>query len=289
MKFTFENIPEECRFTVFDYDNKDRTGKSWRILAGTSSFDYQIPSEWNNPYYSINTLTYYVPNQFEKLPQSRFLISGANFYLDITRNKPEAELNQESIEKLIYGIQQNANLDFRQKFYIALVSLQSYFEYLCYGMIVLSGYKTHREFEELKNSNNRINSGFSKSNTNFFTDKISICPGKESFGQLIKTDSRLELQGIFHMIRSMRNDVVHSWSYNNLSKEQLKKSFESVGEQVKLYLDIPEFYADVTQNFVRLYARVNYIRSQLLYFREKEYIKLERAERGYYVNGQLRT
>ena len=281
MKFTFENIPELCGFAVFDYDNKEGTGKSWRIPAGNTTFEFEIPEDWTSPYYSLNALTYYIPNQYDKLSEPNFSFSGADFYLDITRGRPEAELNQESIEQLIYGIQQNPNLDFRQKFYIALVSLQSYFEYLCYGMLVLSRYKTDAEFESLSNSNNRINSGFSRRNTSFFNDQITICPGKENLGQLINDEARQELQNIFHMIRDMRNAVVHAWSYNNLSKEQLKNNFESVGEQVKMHLDIPEFYTDVTHNFVRLYARVNYIRSQLLYFREREYVRLERIERGY--------
>ena len=148
-------------------------------------------------------------------------------------------------------------------------------------MLVLSKYKTDGEFESLSNANNRINCGFSRRNTYFFSEQINICPGKENLGQLISDDARLKLQNIFHMIRDMRNAVVHSWSYNDLSKEELKNRFESVGEQVKMHLDIPEFYADATQNFVRIYARVNYVRSQLLYFRENEYVRLERIERGY--------
>ncbi|MCD6577690.1 MAG: hypothetical protein J7K66_06745, partial [Anaerolineaceae bacterium] len=60
MKFTFDNIPEICGFSVFDYDNKEGTGKSWEIPVGSLEFDYEIPEEWTSPHYSLNALKYYI-------------------------------------------------------------------------------------------------------------------------------------------------------------------------------------------------------------------------------------
>ncbi len=280
MKIVFDNIPEASRFTVFDLANKDAAA-SWEIPIGDLEIEYEIPAEWSTPYYSLRSSTYYIPNEYNSLSGPEISFSGDDYYLDISRENSIEELNQESVESLITGVQNNDKLDFRQKFYISLVSLQSYFEYLTYGIIVLSGFKTEADFGALRTANNRINSGFSNGNTDFFSDQIHLCPGKENLGRLITDEERDRLRKIFHMIRDMRNAVVHAWSYNNLTKHEINGFFQTVGEHVDVRLSASDFYRDATQNFIRLYAKVDYIRSQLMYFKEREYIRAERQERGY--------
>ena len=76
--------------------------------------------------------------------------NGGDYYSDINRNKLKEELNQRSVETLIHKIHGTPNLDGRQQFFISLIALQSYFEYLVYGMLVLSGHSSKTAFENFK-------------------------------------------------------------------------------------------------------------------------------------------
>lgn len=283
MRFVFSTIPMESTFAVFDLKNSKVNKKTWKIPVGDSNFEYELPDEWVEPYQNLRSRNYWIPNAYIPIEKqkSEIVITGENYYIDVNREKIPEELNQESVESLIYNIHGNEQIKERQQFFIALVSLQSYFEYLVYGMLVLSGFKTKTQFNNLKTHKERTKVAFSTDNTHFFSNQIEICPGKSNLGQLMPTANRAEINKILDTIRTMRNKVVHSWGFKDLSKENIKHHFEQLGEDISLHTSENEFYKNAAFVFVRLYARVNYIKNQLSYFHEKEMVRLEREERGY--------
>ena len=283
MKCIFTNIPEETTFAVFDYDNKKAKSPSHKIPVGDSETDIEIPEDWSNPYHNIRAHGYIVDDAYSPIDRSKTELnfSGELYYLDITREKNPQELNQFDIEAIITGIHGIDILSSRKKFFIALTSLESYFEYLTFGMLVLSGYKTEVEFEDLKNQSSRIDCAISRRNTSFFNNQIEIRPGVENEGQLIEDPQREALKDIFHGIRDMRNKIIHAWSYNDLGKENLSQRFADMGENIGTHLDEDTFYRDAAFQCVRLYARVQYVRSQVIVFNAKQVVRLDREASGY--------
>jgi hypothetical protein len=78
------------------------------------------------------------------------LITGGDYYLDAIREIANEEHNQKSVKELITTIYSNDVLSGRQKFYVSLLALQSHFEQLMYGMLVLSGHMSKTKFNDEK-------------------------------------------------------------------------------------------------------------------------------------------
>ncbi len=191
------------------------------------------------------------------------------------------ELNQKSIETLIHTIFNHESLNGRQQFFISLVSLQSYFEHLIYGMLVLSSHISKSQFKNINNHPRRTTMAFSDDNIDFFSNQIIICPGKENLGNTIESQVKTELENIFNEIRTLRNNVVHKWGYKDISQQEIKDIFNRIGEDINLDDSNNEFYSKSAFVFVRLYARVNPLKNQLNYFTEKAIVEAERKSRGY--------
>jgi len=207
--------------------------------------------------------------------------NGGDYYVDVDRKVLNEEINQKMVETLVHKISGKSNLDGRQQFFISLIALQSYFEYLVYGMLMLSGHSSKNAFKNLFNHKNRTKEAFSLNNTEFFTDKISICPGKENLGSIMPVDSRKKVEKIFNVIRILRNDVVHKWGYEDLTRNDLKDRFSNVNEALDITQDDNAFYQSATHVLIRLYARTSNVKNQLSYFNEKYVVNKEREERGY--------
>ncbi len=283
IRYEFRNIPKASNFAAYDRKCSKTHKKVWEIPVGDTDIQYDLPDDWIEPYQQLRSKSYWIPNI--NLPitaqMSVVRITGGNYYIDISRVKIPEELNQESIESLIGSAHVTPGLSERQQFFIALVSLQSYFEYLVYGMLVLSGYKSTSAFDRLGNHKKRIHVAFSANNTHFFSNTIEICSGKSGLGHIITSAERTKIQDIFDAIRIMRNKVVHSWGYKDIPKEDLNDFFDQLGEPIDTRTSEGEFYKRAAFTCVRLYAKVNYIKTQLSYFHEKEMIRLERQNRGY--------
>lgn len=207
--------------------------------------------------------------------------SGEDYYIDVDRGKLNEELNQKSVETLIHKIHGNDNLDGRQQFFISLIALQSYFEYLVYGMLVLSGHSSKSAFKALDNHKNRTKEAFSVTNTEFFTNNITICPEKDNLGNIMPLALREEVEKIFNQIRKLRNKVVHGWGYKDIPRDKLRDIFSNINEAVDTTLNDNAFYKRATSVIIKLYAKTNQIRNQLSLFNEKYVVNKEREERGY--------
>jgi len=285
VKVFFNNIPGSAKFAVFDYANKskDRT-ISFYVEEGNSVFEAEIPAEWESPYRTlIPNPEYYVHDHYLSIEDvnEELEINGGEFYLDVTRQPADEEHNKRSIEDLITAVGNNETLTGRQKFYISLVSLQSWFEYLVHGMLILSRHISKTKFEDLDNHKKRTKVAFDKANTDFFSTTITIAPGKGSFGADISDEHRAEMENIFNEVRTLRNKIVHKWGIKDVGRDQLIKIFERIGENPMYAPDDDDWYAEAAFLFVRLYARTNPLKSQLSYFIEKEAVESERKQRGY--------
>jgi len=135
---------------------------------------------WKFPFLSIAVTKYYVPDYYREIKneESEVEFTGADYYVDLDGDVLNEELNQTSVETLIQSVQASANLNGRQQFYISLLALQSYFEHLVYGMLVISGHLSKTRFQALNNHEDRTIEAFSSTNTSFFSDNIEIYPGK---------------------------------------------------------------------------------------------------------------
>ncbi len=282
MKIKFVNIPVESKFAVFNLEDKSST-MVFNIEAGNSEINIEIPDDWDSPHRNFRSLNYYIPNQYIAIDKTNTVIeiTGNDFFIDVNRETMNEELNQKSIETLIHTIFSNDSIDGRQKFFISLVSLQSYFEHLIYGMLVLSSHLSKSQFKNINSHPRRTDIAFSNENTDFFSNEIKICPGKENLGITIQSQVRTEFKNIFDEIRTLRNSVVHKWGYKDISQQELKDTFNRIGEQIDLNDSHDDFLTQAAFIFVRLYARVNPLNNQLSYFNEKEIVREERATRGY--------
>ena len=282
MKIIFENIPVESKFAVFNKGNKG-SSKVWVIEPGSSELEAQIPQEWDLPYRNIRTIGYWIPDAYIPINKNdtEIIVTGADYYIDVDREAMNEELNQRSIETLIHVIHGNKHINSRQKFFISLVSLQSYFEHLVYGMLIQSGHISKTRFKDLQTHARRTPIAFSVDNTDFFSNNIEICPGKENLGATLLDDVKDELKNIFDKIRTLRNKVVHKWGYKDISQQEIKDTFALVGENIDLNDSDDIFYKNAAFIFVSLYARANPLNNQLSYFNEKEMVETERKARGY--------
>ncbi len=282
MKVRFEKIPCQIKFGFFDEGNRESLVVQY-IEPGDSEIEITIPSEWKSPYRVVSTTKYYVPRRREPIANTSqdMLVTGADFYADISREPENEAHNQTSVENLIVQIYGSDALSGRQKFYVSLVSLQSYYEHLVYGMLILSGYLSKTKYENLANHKQRTEAAFSKDNTDFFSTAIEIAPGKSNLGTHIDIGTRIEFKKIFDEVRSLRNKVVHRWGYKDVGRGKIVEIFEGLGENAGYHETDDSFYSAASFVFVRLYARVNAIKTQLSYFIEKEAVRAEREGRGY--------
>jgi hypothetical protein len=283
IKFVFEGIPEESGFSIFDKDNSESTHDYRRIQPGNTSFEFTIPDEWGTPFRVLRMSHWWIPRGYMPIGVDEDIIvfNGGDYYADVNRDELNEELNRKSVEKLIHSVIVSNNLDGRQKFFVSLTSLQSYFEYLIYGMLVQSGHISKTRFNHLRHHEKRIPIAFSTLNTDFFTDQIEICPGKEKLGSIIPNQTRFELERIFNEIRKLRNKVVHSWGHKDVGQQAIVDIFRELGEDINLNESDDEFYRDASFVCIRLYARCSSIKNQLSLFNEKEIVRLEREARGY--------
>ncbi len=287
IEFIFTDIPVESNFTVFDKEDSVNTKDFRKIPPGNTSFEFTIPDDWNKPHYSLRIAGYHIPRSFMAINDDEYIIKfdGGDYYIDI-RDKLEVERNQTSIETLIHKIHGHKELDGRQQFYISLVALESYFEHLVYGMLVLSGHCSDTQFDDIHSQYRRINNAFSEDNTDFFTDSITICPGKENLVDIMQNPQREEVKNIFNEIRRLRNKVVHGWGYRSIARDELQEIFSRMNESIDTTLDDKEFYQSLCAIFIRLYSRVNPIRNQVDLFNERFVVKKEREERLLILNAR---
>lgn len=283
IKFNFENIPRESTFAVFDKDNNKNNDYRTVIQPGNTCFEFTIPDEWHTPFRVLRTVGYSIPRSYLPINVNEDVIefNGGDYYVDVDRDVLNEELNQRSVETLIHQIHGNDNLDGRQQFFISLIALQSYFEYLVYGMLVLSGHSSKTSFKSLGTHEYRTKEAFSVNNIEFFTNNIIICPGKENLGNIIPLALREEVEEIFNQIRTLRNKVVHGWGYKDIPCDKLRDMFSNVNEAIDTSLSDNAFYQRATSVLIRLYAKTSQIRNQLSLFNEKYVVNKEREERGY--------
>lgn len=280
MEVEFIDIPESIRFAVFDKVSKE-SAKSYNVESGSSRLSVEIPGDWQSPHKNVRSSHYYIPNAWAPIDPTRPLrVQGKDFYIDVSRDPHATELNRQDVENLIVQVYRSDNLSGRQKFYVALVSLQSFFENLVYGMLVLSGHKSRRQFEMLETHENQTKEAFAASNRAFFSTKISICPGKDNLGMDVPQTRRDEIKVIFDEIRTLRNRVVHGWGYRDVELEELRRIFEKLGEPLSHHQDDASLYSEAAFACVRLYAQSNQIKNQLSYFLEKHWVEEERRQRG---------
>ena len=280
--FRFKNIPCSSTFIVFDDQHRGNANVIY-VASGDSEISIHIPGAWQSPFRDIRgSSKYYIPNARVPIDLSTTEqeITGDIYYLDAVRPPENEELNQSSIENIITTVFNNQALNNRQKFYISLLALQSYFEQLTYGMLVLSGYISSNKFEKL-NSNNSITKAFDENNPFCHAGEIHICPGKAVAQNEIPKEIRENFEAMFQSIRRLRNRVTHRWGYQDIGCEAISDIFRSIGENVDYYRDEDDFYGKATLIFLRLYAKGHTLGNRVSILIEKEAVRLERESRGY--------
>lgn len=282
LKVSFKNIPSESKLAIFDKANTSSVS-TWVIEPGYTEIEFEIPNSWENPHKSLRTTGYFIPDSYAPIDRTKreIEITGGDYYVDVDRDVLNEELNQKSVETLIHSIFGNDGLDGRQKFFVSIISLQSYFEYLVYGMLVISGHMSKTQFNNLRTQSSRIPVAFSNQNTDFFSTQIEICPGKSGLGSDISQIIRDDSKNIFEEVGRIRNKVVHRWGYKDIGQHTLKDIFSSLREDINLNDSDDQFYSDACFVCVRLYARTSALGNQLSLFNEKEIVKAEREARGY--------
>ncbi len=284
VKFRFESIPADSILRCSDA-RVASTVVRHQIAPGTSEHLIDIPLSWKSPTAKLMCREYYLPaaSKWTLGPDTTEIsVTGGDYYSDVTREDSPQQLNQADVEELIYKVVAS-NLSGRQTFYTALVALESYFEYLVHCMLVLSGHQSQADYDNLKTQFNRTNEAFSQANQSFFVQEIAIAPGKVVAPRNITNEIRDEVQEILHVIRRLRNDIVHGWCMVDIDRQKLKDRIDSVGENLTIYYKTDEeFYKKEAFVFTRLYARVrNSIGTRVILFAEKEIIREERENRGY--------
>ena len=250
--FRFKDIPDASTFGIFNEIDRT-TVQTWEVNSGDSELSVDIPTTWQSPYRVIRAMRYFIPNGRAPIEPSvtEILITGGDYYIDIDREIPNEEHNQKSVKVLITTIYSNNALSGRQKFYVSLLALQSYFEQLTYGMLVLSGHMSKTKFNNGK-AEHLIKEAFSEGNTFLQAGRITICPGKEPFHEGLPDESRQVLENIFHEIRKLRNRVAHRWGYQDVGCDKILEIFRKVGENIDYYITEEDFYHKATFVFVRL-------------------------------------
>lgn len=180
MQVRFEAIPAISRFAVFDKGGSDDP-LTWEVPEGDWELVCEMPVAWVNPYWVLHCRDYYLPVGRGRIgdPGVELMFSGGDDYLDVSLDLSPEERNRNSVELLIHKLLGSDDLDGRQKFYVALVSLQSHLEFLTHGMLVLSEHLTEVEYRKLWAAKARIDAAFSDENTSFFSTEIEIASTPE--------------------------------------------------------------------------------------------------------------
>lgn len=280
IKFTFANIPADTRVLV-GHQGAPRLYTD-RLPAGDHAFEVEFP-DGSQPLLRVICREYTIPEKGGPIGDgvTEYVVTGADYYVDVSRpDRPEAQ-NLKSIESLIYQVSSAGNLNGRQHFYTALIALESYLEYLTYGMLVLSEHWSETKYRQSRQEV-AIKAAFDGANTDFFTTEVVLCPGKTV--QLLPMDAteRAEWVECFDTVRKLRNQIVHSWGSRDISRADLEARFNAIGEMMNTFGTDEEFYTRETFLFTRLYARANNrIGNQLTLFNERAEIRRDREERGY--------
>jgi len=282
IEFSFINIPIETKIMIIDNDDKSNNHHH-EIPIGNSSFRFELSDTWSNPYYKVFPTKYFIPNSVVKIESTdtNFQLTGGDYYADLDRERLKEELNQVDVESLIHNVSGINQFSGRQKFYISLNSLQSYFEYLTYAMLVRSGKIGKRAYRALGSHENQTNEAFDLGNTSFFTDNIIITPGKPRAGTIIEIEFRDEVKNIFTEVRKLRNKVIHGWGDKDVDRQKLSDIFSNMNLVLQIPGDDETFYNSATQLLVTLYAKTGSFRNQALIFNEKFVVESERKKRGY--------
>ena len=280
MKFSFKNIPVEVRWALFD--DADRTvTKSGLAASGDSVVEVDVPNEFAKPFVNVRCAGGYVirPDQRRALigPSETIEVDGSMFYLD-DRMAESYELNHEATKSLITA----RHLSGRARFFAALVALETHLEYLTFAMLVLSGHLSMRKFKDLKTQKRRIAAAFDPSNTAFFDDPVSM-PGNRTIEMgAISIANRDLMRVIFDEVRTLRNNVVHAWTYRHPERADIAMRFQSMGQQLLTNHEADdEFFDHATDILVSVFTRVNLLDSRASLFRERRIVEDERQVRGY--------
>ena len=284
LRVTFSDIPEPTRFALFDRTDPRSTKHDWELASGDGEVVFDLPSDWREPFYSLRGRRYFIPKYRGPISpgDEELLFSGADCYVDIDRERALEEVNRAVVEELTHKLVAQDVLSGRQKFYVSLVALQSHFEYLVHGMLVLSGHVSKGEFRKLKDHERQTEKAFHPDNTDFFSTTIRICPGKEGLGQHIDETQRRQMKTALDKIRTLRNRVVHGWGYKDLGRERLLEDLAAAGANVGHPQETDgQFYTQLAHGIVQLYARTHPLVNQLHLIIEREAVADERAARGY--------
>lgn len=282
MKFIFKDIPEPSKFALFDRGQEGPV-ETFDIPVGDAAVDFDIPDDWQQPHYALRTLLYYISDAYVPITDtaSPISISGADYYLDITRPDQEVEQNWKSVENLVVAIN-GSDLDPRQKFFTGLLSLNSYFEFVVHAMLVQSGHISYRKFKELQNHKNRIEAAFKEDNTSFFATKFEVCPGKSVQTNEVSPETRTFLAAVMNDVRKMRNDVAHKWGYRDVPEERIKELFETARVNLPYAPDAEAFFEIAAQLLTAIWAKIkNPLDLRYKLIAEREAIRADRVERGY--------
>jgi hypothetical protein len=280
----FYNIPESTVVAVFDHANKESVaGFRDKFDLGSTSKEYTIPLAWENPWIAIRTKIYYLIKPYSYMSiagLNNLLIDGGMYYLDISHEDEAETINQQTVESLVY---KPTGLSGRERFYVALIALQSHFEYLIYMMLVTSGYTSKTKYKDLKVQCKRIPVAFSKNNNHFFTDNIPLKPGVIYSQKSVDWSEIAKIEDMFKIICRLRNHVVHGWSLpkNKADRQRIVKDLQALEEQIYDIGSDEEFYSNVSNILVRLWAKSNPINARAQIFRERMWINEDRKTRGY--------
>ena len=282
--FSFKNIPSSTTFCVFDADTKEKAHIG-EVQLGDSSMVISTPSSWTTPTRTLRSKEYFLPEAFKGFtPGSTVTFSGDDFYIDISQGETPPERNRKAVEALIHQSAHASLFDARQRFFASLIALQSYYEYLTFGMLVLSDQLTEKGYKKLYKHSVQTKQAFASTNTSFFATKIDICPGK-SVTSMVTLKQARELLPNFEEVRKLRNAVAHSWCYRDLPRhdivDRLKKTQLPL-PPIQTNADDEAFYTSAQHCLLALYAAAeNTVGRQVKVFAERDWVRREREERGY--------
>ena len=207
-------------------------------------------------------------------------INGWMFYLDVCWIDPTSEeLNLENIEKLIYVSGQE--LSEKQKFFISIISLESYFEYIIYVMLVVSRNISKSKYDDLSTACSRSKEAF-ENNTAFFQTEISVHPWLNIPVKNIEDGEKERILWIFDKIRKLRNDIIHAWSFKDKTFEEIKESLIALGELNIVSNDTDIILRDARNLLVKWYAEIETIlRTRIRALEMRRLVNEELESRGF--------
>lgn len=281
MIFTHTDFPEPVTLAFFDNADKSKAAIIHRDVAGSGTLSVSVPNDWTDCHLSIRASSYFIPNSYRAInPSLDLSMTGAEFFLDIDAGDRQNELNSVSVEQLIHSVISSTGLDSRQKFYIGLMSMNSYCEYLTHTILVKSGHLSNAAFRNL-NHQDAITASFSSFNTDFFQNRITLCPGKEVDLPSVDQVARDSLAEIMQDVRVLRNKVAHSWGFKS-TDQRIHDFCVKYNTPILVSPNPDEDLLNAgAQAILNLYARLNPIRQHVLLFIERKYIQDDQRSRGF--------